>query len=138
MGIRDVTHVRRLAYERDVAGLIDVLCDHARSGPERRVAATALGSIGDRRALEPLVSSLDDPKTCATAVHALAALGDPIAAAPLAELFASTGDRGLRREAERALYRLNVKDPGGVRRVLEGYERAKARRGRKQGRDRRP
>lgn len=135
MGIRDVARVRGMASEGDVLGLIEVLSDRARSGAERRVAAAALGNLGDRRALEPLVSSLDDAGVCATAVHALACLGDPIAAAPLAELFSSTGDRGIRREAERALYRLNARDPGGVRSVLEGYERAKARRGRKHGRE---
>jgi len=129
MGIRDVARVRGLAAEGDVEGLIVVLCDHSRSGPERRVAAAALGDQRDRRAIEPLVSVLDDMKVCPTAVRALAAIGDPIAAAPLAELFSSTGDRGVRKEAERALYRLNAKDPRGVRGVLEGYERAKKQRG---------
>lgn len=129
MGIRDVARVRGLALEGDVQSLIAVLCDHLRSGSERRIAAAALGDLHERRAVEPLVSVLDDAKVCATAVRALASIGDPIAAAPLAELFSSTEDRTVRKEAERALYRLNEKDPAGVRSVLEGYERAKKRHG---------
>ena len=67
-------------------------------------------------------------KVCLTAVRALVAIGDPIAAAPLAELFSSTDDRGIRKEAERALYSLNKKDASGVREVLENYERSRAKR----------
>jgi HEAT repeat protein len=129
MGIRDMTRVRGLALDGDVRGLILVLRDRSRSGPERRVAAAALGDLHDKRAVEPLVSVLDDTKVCATAVRALAAIGDPIAAAPLAELYSSSGDRGVRKEAEKALYGLSAKDPRGVRSVLESYERAKNRRG---------
>ena len=54
-------------------------------------------------------------KVCVTAMRALVAIGDPIAAAPLAELYSSTDDRGIRKEAERALYLLDKKDARGVR-----------------------
>jgi HEAT repeat protein len=129
MGIRNVARVRGLALNGDVLGLIQVLSDRLRSGPERRVAAAALGDLRDKRAVEPLVSVLDDDKVCTTAVRALAAIGDPIAAAPLAELYSSTRDRTVRKEAEKALYGLNSKDPRGVRSVLESYERAKNKHG---------
>jgi HEAT repeat protein len=129
MGIRDMARVRSLLLEGDVGGLISVLTDESRSGPERRFAAAALGDLRLRQAIEPLVSVLDDKKVCEAAVQALVSIGDPIAAAPLAELFASAEDRVLRKIAERALYLLNEKDPREVRRVLERYERAKNSRG---------
>ena len=127
MGIRDMARVRSLMLERDVAGLISVLCDKSRPGPERRLAAAALGGLHVKQAVEPLVVVLDDAKVCEAAIQALVSIGDPIAAAPLAELFSSAEDRVLRKTAERALYRLNEKDPAGVRSVLEGYEQAKKR-----------
>ena len=48
----------------------------------REKAATALGEMGDRRAVEPLVRCLKQrcPKAAA---HALGMLGDPSAVAPL-------------------------------------------------------
>lgn len=134
MGIRDVGRVRDLASQGDVEGLIAVLLDDERSAVERRVAAAALGDLRDRRALEPLVSVLEDSKVCVTAIRALALIGDPVAAAPLAELFSWTDERAIRKEAERALYKLNARDPRGVRTVLESYERAKKRHGGKRPR----
>jgi len=125
MGIRDMARVRSLMLERDVQGLVSVLCDESRPGPERRFAAAALGDLHVTQAVGPLVSVLDDAKVCEAAIQALVSIGDPIAAAPLAELFASAEDRVLRKTAERALFRLNEKDPRRVRSVLEGFERAK-------------
>jgi HEAT repeat protein len=134
MGIRDMARVRTLMLEKDVQGLVGVLCDESRPGPERRFAAAALGDLKAGQAIEPLVSVLDDKQVCEAAIQALVSIGDPIAAAPLAEVFASAEDRVVRKTAERALYRLNEKDPNGVRRVLESYELSKKRHRRKSGR----
>jgi HEAT repeat protein len=128
MGIRAVAGVEAMRANADVAGLIAVLCDESRSGPERRCAAASLGQLRSRRAVEALVSVLDDDAVCAQAVQALAAIGDPLAAAPLAELYAVTASRGIRKLAERALNRLYEQNPNAVRAVLERYERHQAKR----------
>ncbi len=129
MGIREMAHVRSLMLEGNVEGLLGVLRDESRSGPERRYAAAALGDLHVKRAVGPLVSVLDDTRVCEAAIQALVTIGDPIAAAPLAELFSSPGDRWLRKTAERALYRLYDKNPSGVRSVLEAHEQAKRQQG---------
>jgi len=131
VGIRDMARVRSLMQEGDVQGLVRLLCDQSRPGPERRFAAAALGELHTRQAVEPLVSVLDDKAVCEAAIQALVSIGDPIAAAPLAELYASADDRVLLKTAERALYRLNQKDSSGVRRALESYERSKKRQSRR-------
>jgi HEAT repeat protein len=110
--------------EGDVEGLVAVLRDESRSGPERRYAAAALGNLHARQAVAPLVSVMDDTEVCDTVIQSLVAIGDPIAAAPLAELFASTDDRWFRNTAKRALHLLYEKDPRGVRQVLEDYEQS--------------
>lgn len=98
MGIRNMARVRGLALNGDVLGLIQVLSDRLRSGPEGRVAAAALGDLRDKRAVEPLVSVFDHDKVCATAVRALAAIGDPIAAAPFGRaLLVHRGPHGAQR-----------------------------------------
>jgi HEAT repeat protein len=128
--------VRSLQAVGDVPGLITVLCDESRSGPERRYAAAALGELRDKRAVGPLVSALENPDVREIAVKALVSIGDPVAAAPLAELYASADDRMLRRLAEKALHKLYDKDPKRVRSVLENYERSmnKTHRAPRQGR----
>ncbi len=129
MGIREMARVRSLMLEGNVAGLLKVLSDESRPSPERRYAAAALGDLHIKRAIGPLVAVLDDTRVCEAAIQALVAIGDPVAAAPLAEFFTSADDRVLRKTAERALHQLYKKNPGGVRRVLEGYERNRGRRG---------
>lgn len=128
--------VRSLQAKGDVPALISVLGDESKSGPERRYAAAILGELQDRRAVKPLVSALENPVVRETAVKALVEIGDPIAAAPLAELYASADDRALRKLAEKSLHLLYKKDPHRVRSVLEKYERTmnRSRRSPKQGR----
>lgn len=127
MGFRAVAQVQALKENRDVAGLIAVLCDESRSGPERRCAAASLGELRSRRAVAPLVSMLDDDVVCLYAVRALGAIGDPIAAAPLAELYSVAWNRGVRKTAEKTLNQLYERHPRAVRDILEEYERRQAR-----------
>lgn len=69
------------------------------SGRARRALVRLLGKTGTRSALPQLVAALDepDPVTVSAAVTALAALGDPTSAAPLAGLLARevVGDAAL-------------------------------------------
>jgi HEAT repeat protein len=127
MGVQDMAYLRSLMVNGDVQSLISALRDESRSCPERRFAAAALGDLHAGQAIEPLVSVLQDKVVCEAAIQALVSIGDPIAAAPLAEIYASADDRVLRKNAERALCCLNEKDPNGVRRVLASYERSKER-----------
>ena len=126
MGIREMARVRSLMLEGNADGLVEVLSDESRPSPERRYAA-ALGDLHVKRAIGPLVAVLDDTRVCEAAIQALVAIGDPVAAAPLAEFFTSADDRVLRKTAERALHRLYKKNPAGVRSVLEDYERNRGR-----------
>lgn len=127
MGFREVAQVEALKAGRNVPALVAVLCDEERSGPERRCAAASLGELRSRRAVEPLVSVLDDDAVCVQAARALAAIGDPVAAAPLAELYAVASNRGVKKVAEKALKKLYDSHPQAVRDILEDYERRRAR-----------
>ena len=85
------------AYEAVVAqgeaaapGLIGVLGDRAADVRVRMVAANALGDIGSKKAVTPLIEALKDPdfnvRRCAAL--ALAKIGDPEAEGPLKRLAA--------------------------------------------------
>ena len=52
----------------------------------RRAAMRALGDLGDRRAVVPLIERLNDEEAFLEAVDALGALGDPRAVPPLVDL----------------------------------------------------
>jgi HEAT repeat protein len=127
MGIRDMTQVHEMKVRGDILGLIRVLVDSEMSAPARRFSAAALGELRDRRAVEPLVSVLDDSDLCAEAIEALGTIGDPLAAAPLVELMYAPPNRAIKKTAEHALKKLNARDPQGVRKVLERYDRHVAR-----------
>ncbi|MDI7274909.1 MAG: HEAT repeat domain-containing protein, partial [Anaerolineae bacterium] len=65
-------NVEKLKAKRDVAGLVKAL--KSPNWEVRRNAATALGEIGDRQAVEALIASLQDPEG-AVRHHAVVALG---------------------------------------------------------------
>jgi alpha-glucoside transport system substrate-binding protein len=58
MNDHDKRRIRSLVDDRDVEGLIAALTD--RNMDVRRTAAEALGDIGDERAVEPLITALND------------------------------------------------------------------------------
>jgi HEAT repeat protein len=76
-------NVQELKAQGDVDGLIEALNfqdDHN----IRLAAASALGNVGDSRAVDPLISALDDePGVNEMAALALGEIGDPRAVEPL-------------------------------------------------------
>lgn len=78
----------RIAATVDLDELAAVLTEPGQPLWARELAAYRLGAAGDRRAFEALVLLLNhrDPARCATAAHALAALGDPRTARAAAAL----------------------------------------------------
>lgn len=83
------TYVEELERKRDVDGLIAVLSDSASA--ERPEAARSLGQVGDDRAVEALLQSLDDhpesfPALREAAITSLGALGDSRATQPLLQV----------------------------------------------------
>ncbi|MFF2501971.1 adenylosuccinate lyase [Streptomyces sp. NPDC058067] len=78
----------RLATTRDHDELASALTAPGQPLWARELAAYRLGVAGGRRAFEALVLLLNhrDPARCATAAHALAALGDPRTARAAAAL----------------------------------------------------
>lgn len=85
-----ISDVMEMKGRRDIKGLTGALND-----PDvavRAEAASSLGSLGDRTAVEPLVSSLrddGDPYVRSLAAEALGDLGDPGARAALLDALAS-------------------------------------------------
>jgi len=77
-------------------------------------AARGLGAIKDTSAIDALVSMMTAPNTpqevIVSAVRALAAIGDPKAAAPIAKVVAASADPNLRIEGIRALGTLHASD----------------------------
>jgi hypothetical protein len=99
-----IGRVRAAKAAGDVEYLIGVL---RQSGdmPARYWAATSLGRMGDRRAVKPLIRTLDasDVVLRNSAVKALARIGDPSAAPALFELATSSDSPGVRITAMSAL-----------------------------------
>jgi ATP-dependent DNA helicase RecQ len=74
------------------------------NGNVRRIAASALGKLGDERAVEPLMGLLmdeDKPQVRQYAVKALGVIGDPRAAAILESIANSEQEKDYTREAAR-------------------------------------
>jgi HEAT repeat protein len=82
------------------------------SGFVRTHAAAALGSIGDARAVEPLVTALKDPQHLLrqVAADALGAIGDARAIEPL-QAALSDADEAVREAAARAVQSFSVLSP---------------------------
>jgi len=76
-------NVRRMKVKKDVEGLIKAL-NYERDHDVRMGAAEALGEIGDKRAVEPLIQALKaDSYLQARAAWALGEIGDKRAVKPL-------------------------------------------------------
>jgi HEAT repeat protein len=70
-------NVQQLKSKGDVDGLIEAL-EYQDDHNIRLAAATALGRIGDPRAVDPLISALEDqPRVREVAAMALGEIGDP-------------------------------------------------------------
>src|SRR4030043_126453 len=76
-------NIKKMKANKDVEGLIEALKDKDES--VRRLAAEALGEIGDARAVEPLIQALKDKDTWLRwcSAEALGEIGDARAVAPL-------------------------------------------------------
>lgn len=101
-------NIDALKKRRDVRALIKLLETHR--SPETRLAAThALGEIGDREAVEPLLRALDttDGELHLAAIVALARIGDRRAVDPLIDVLQS-GTPDARPYAIRALAMLHA------------------------------
>jgi len=128
MGIREISELAELKQQGDVEALIEVLLDETRNGTARRFCAAALGELGAREAVEPLVETIDDPVVWEHSMLALVSIGDPVAAAPIVHLMYETTDRLHKKKAEKALKRLHKKHPDEVEDVLAAYEARRQRR----------
>jgi HEAT repeat protein len=128
MGIREMSQLTELKRQGDVNALVEVLLDESRDGTARRFCAAALGELRARKAVEPLVETIDDPIVWEQSMLALVNIGDPVAAAPIVHLMYETTDRLHKKKAEKALKRLHKKNPDEVEDVLAAYEARRQRR----------
>ena len=101
MGLFGPPNVGKMEAKRDVKGLINAL-GYQKDASVRRVAAAALGKIGDARAVDPLSAALKDNYSNVrhAAADALGRIGDARAVEPLiAALQDSFGVRGAAADA---------------------------------------
>ena len=85
-----ISDVMRMKERGDIEGLTGAL--HDPDIAVRAEAASSLGSLGDRSAVEPLITALrsdSDPYVRSLAVGALGDLGDPNARAVLLDALAN-------------------------------------------------
>jgi HEAT repeat protein len=79
-------NVEKLKTQRDVMGLVKAL-SYSKNQEVQRQAAEALGQVGDARAVEPLVVTLQDPYSTVrlqvAAAESLGKIGDGRAVEPL-------------------------------------------------------
>ena len=75
---------------RAVDALIKLLQDNEKDCSPALFAASALGDIGDIRAVEPLIAVLDEPFITGRVIEALAKLHDDKALEPIIRLFEQT------------------------------------------------
>jgi HEAT repeat protein len=116
-------NVEKMKAKKDVNGLIKAL-SYTKDATIREAAASALGEIGEPRAVEPLIVVLNDrdwekreenrPVRCAAAL-ALGRIGDPRAVGPLAEAL-SDYESAVRGPARDAL--IEIGDPSAVEPVI--------------------
>jgi len=110
-----------LKDERFVPEIVALFDESANDDPRvRRYLAVALGRIGDRRAVAPLLKVLEkpdaDPETLVYSVWALGSIGDPQAVPSLLKL-ATSEDAGVRKAVVHALGALPSAE---TRTALEG------------------
>ena len=78
-------NVQELKTQGDIDGLIEAL-NYPDDHNIRLAAASALGKVGDSRAVDPLITALDDQQGVnEVAALALGEIGDPRAVEPLTE-----------------------------------------------------
>ena len=111
-------NVKKLEAKRDVEGLTRAL-HYEKDSLVRAAAAKALGAVGDRRALEPLLGAFRDaPFVDAAAAAALGRLGDPRVVEPLISVLQSGQHGAFRAGAAEALGRLG--DPRALEPLIAG------------------
>jgi len=102
----DPRDVRKLEIEQDIDGLIQVLRTN-NSSRIRQLAATALGKIGDKRSVEPLIQTFEDGYRFNEVVCALDEIGDERAIVLFTEALEDQRlDAKIRESAARALRRI--------------------------------
>jgi HEAT repeat protein len=105
-----IPNVEKMREKKDVKGLIKALGDE-KDSEVRGNAAQALGTIGDARAVEPLIRALGDSdwRVLWNAARALGKIGDPQAVEPLILLLRDPlieGRDPVRKAIRRALEKL--------------------------------
>ena len=102
-------NVGKMEAKRDVEGLIKVL-PYEEYYVERAHAAHALGEIGDRRAVEPLIAALEDRMSFVrrAAAEALGEIGDSRVVEPLIAA-RKDSDWDVRSQATEALAKIRRK-----------------------------
>ncbi|HYC20073.1 MAG TPA: HEAT repeat domain-containing protein, partial [Candidatus Bathyarchaeia archaeon] len=99
-------NVQKMKEKRDVKRLIKAL-GYQQSSDVRRAAAEALGTIGDGRAVEPLVKALNDSDWLVRrkAAEALGTIGDGRAVEPLVKAL-NDADSDVRKSVAEALSKI--------------------------------
>jgi len=115
--IARVQRVVQLGEARSPSGVPELIAAlEDTDGNVRRLAASALGKIGDHRAVEPLMALLareDKPQVRQYAVKALGQIGDPRAQSVLEKIFADKTERDYTQASARtALKKLLAQLPG--------------------------
>ena len=112
MGLFGPPNIEKMKARKDVNGLIKAL-HYRRDSTVRGASARALGSIGDARAVGPLITVLNDswPDVRGAAAEVLGTIGDPRAVDPLVAALGDS-DAAVRRASAEALG--TIGDPRAV------------------------
>jgi HEAT repeat protein len=107
--IEAVTALRDSTSPEAVPVLLTIL--KSTDFPLYEAAASALGHLKDRRAVEPLVANLERDSRAIPAAAALGEIGDPQALPYLEEALRRSKDEGVRRAIKDALSKLRAAKP---------------------------
>jgi HEAT repeat protein len=108
--------VQRLLINKDIDGLIDAL-GYQDDHNIRLDAASALGRIGDEKAVDPLIIALDDePRVREVSAKALGEIGDPRAVDSLISML-DNADWEIRGTIAKALGKIG--DPGAINTLID-------------------
>jgi len=118
--------VEKMRAKRDISGLIKAM-DYAKDAKIRQAAATALGEIGDKQAVEPLIAAFRDKhlvlKDRREAIaKALGKMGDARAVRPLVSALSKYEDETVREAATGALIKFGVRAIEPLASALSKYE----------------
>jgi HEAT repeat protein len=115
-------NIETLKRDKDIEGLIEAL-DYQDDHNVRREAALALGQIGSKKVIKPLISCLKDKHTIKeVAARSLGEIGDPSAVEPLIGLLKDP-DWEVRSSAAKGLGKIG--DERAVNHLFEALENAK-------------